>query len=331
MDKNYFTFVRRHCRLKGETDSFLKKLPERRTKILCKAIDEAEAGNCRFLRLARAQRAAAAPFRTDVPLKISDLKISTQPGKTGVRVRVYEPESGKSGKALLYMHGGGWTIGGVESCQRFCADCAAGGNCTVISIDYSLAPEAKFPIPVMECSEVFEYVSKNAALFGISEEKITLAGDSAGGNIALAAAIRLLERKKTQPCALVLFYPVTTLVPKRNEGSWKKFGRGFALDSELMDAFSRAYLEKPSQAFSQYASPLMYDRLGELPPTLLIASGKDILHDQSESLAKSMSAAGAKIRYVDIREATHIYITMEGMEKSYSTALRETLSFLEKF
>ena len=132
------------------------------------------------------------------------------------------------------------------------------------------------------------------------------------------------------PCGIALFYPVVDNSNCRNDISWQKFGKGFALDSHLMDAFTNAYIENPNDKNHLFASPIFRNTFADFPPTLIVASGCDILHDQVERFAKKMMLTNAQTRFVNIEQAMHIYMTMDEMEKSYSIGFAELKNFLNQ-
>lgn len=317
MQKKYFTPLIDTSVPKSETAKFVKKFTQRRTEILRNAIADAIGGKPKFLRCARAM--PAEPFTPDLNIEIRKTEIPTSCGK--LSAFVYAPKNCR--KCAVYFHGGGWTLGRAQS--KFCNDFAAGANCAVVSVDYPLAPECRFPEQPRACFEAFEYVRENAKKLGISSGKFALAGDSSGGNLALAVSIKLIEKSQKQADGLILYYPVASVFEPQNCESWRKYGSGFALDAELMESFTLAYLPKPEQRLSQYASPLLYDRTAELPPTLLVSSGCDILRDQCRELAKKLS----KARHVEIANAAHMYIS-ECHGRAYAAALRETFGFVAR-
>ena len=317
MPKKYFTQITDTSVPKSETAKFVKKFTQRRTEILRNAIADAIGGKPKFLRRARA--VPTEPFTPDLGLEIRKTKIHTSCGE--LSAFVYAPKNCR--KCAVYFHGGGWTLGRAQS--KFCNDFAAGANCAVVSVEYPLAPECRFPEQHRACFEAFEYLRNNAKELELPNGKFALAGDSSGGNLALAVSIKLIEKSQKQADGLILYYPVASVFEPQNCASWQKCGSGFALDADLMESFTLAYLAKPEQRLSQYASPLLYDRLSELPPTLLVSSGCDILRDQCRELAKRLS----KVRHVEIANAAHMYIS-ECYGKAYAAALRETFGFVSR-
>ena len=163
----------------------------------------------------------------------------------------------------------------------------------------------------------------------VDPDRIFLAGDSAGGHLAITAALKLADEFKQKPAGLILFYPVTTLEPGIN-GSWLRYGRGFTNDSRLMEAFQDAYCPNLNQRRERFVSPLMTD-LSALPPFLLITAECDVLSDQGREFAERARRQGVRVIHEELPGAVHIFITMPGMEQAYRTAFEQTLSFLKQF
>ena len=326
MKHDYFKSVSYNDDLNQEKSEFLATLSPRRSDILCKAIADAMQGKTRFLEIARKQRMVEIEIPNDI--KVSDIVIHAY--KKNISTRLYLPKNSTPTSALLYLHGGGWVIGSPDSCGRICVDICKKLNCAVLTPDYSLAPEVKFPKQVFECADTFLWLAESAEKFGYPKDKIFICGDSAGGNLAISTTIKLLNDKQTLPSGIALFYPVVDNTNCSNDTSWQKFGKGYALDSHLMDAFTNAYIENPNDKNNVLASPIFKNTFADFPPTLIVASGCDILHDQVERFAKKMMQTNILTRFVDINQAMHIYMTMDGMEKSYALGFAELENFLNK-
>ena len=146
------------------------------------------------------------------------------------------PSRNRPKKIVLYFHGGGWVIGSIQSCSRFCGELAKAADVIVAAAAYRLAPEFPYPAAVKDCREAYLWIQRHAADYGGDDRCIYAAGDSAGGNLAIVLALQ--ERL----CGLMLFYPVTTVVPGRYGESWEEFACGYALDAKLMEAFTEAYV-----------------------------------------------------------------------------------------
>lgn len=324
MKNDYFISISYNDDLSQEKSEFLATLSPRRSDILCKAITDAMQGKTRFLEIARKQRMV----KIEIPDGIKVVDVAINANNKNISARLYLPKNTTPTSALLYLHGGGWVIGSPDSCGRICVDICKNLNCVVLAPDYSLAPEIKFPAQVFESVDTFLWMAENAEKFGYPKDKIFICGDSAGGNLAISATIKLLDEEQNLPCGIALFYPVVDNSNCSNDISWQKFGKGFALDSHLMDAFTNAYIENPNDKNHLLVSPIFRNTFADFPPTLIVASGCDILHDQVERFAKKMMLTNAQTRFVNIEQAMHIYMTMDGMEKSYSIGFAELKNFL---
>lgn len=224
---------------------------------------------------------------------------------------------------LVYFHGGGWTFGSLNSCARFCDAVAAMGGVKVLAVDYRLAPEHPFPCGLHDCCDAVAYARDNASLLGIDASRISAGGDSSGGNLALAVALSDECRGALE--SLVLFYPVTKAFADGSE-SWRKYGSGYGLDADLMEAFNRAYLGgTDSENHAVSVGLCSGEQLRRLPRTLLVAAGRDILRDQGCELAEK---SGGRIERVEFPDAVHLFITVPGQDEAFRKAVDLTYEFI---
>ncbi len=297
--------------LHPETRTFLAGMPSGLAELQTEAIREAIAGNGALLKQVRNSRKADTPPPSGVTIE----ELSYE----GLPIRLYRTP-GPVRVLVLYLHGGGWVLGGIPSCSRFCGALAGQGKAAVAACDYRLAPEHPYPAALVDAVKFHDWATQR-----YPGARIILAGDSAGGNLALAAALRLLDERKKTVDGLILFYPVASLREDKSE-SWKKYGKGYALDSVLMEAFNDAYVPDPAGRGGRYISPLETDLSG-LPKTLLVTSECDILRDQGEELGRRMKKAGADVRMLRFDGAPHIFITMPGLDTFFGRALKESVAF----
>lgn len=330
-----------------EADDFLYEMPEGLQDRQRQAIDHALRGDGGELAGIRSSRnkpfiGSESVTATDIviPVAIASGSVST----SSVRARLYRPKDVSGPLPLLiYLHGGGWTIGSINSCAKFCDAIAATGKVAVLAPEYSLAPEHPLPEALIETMGVFRYAVKNADSFGTTPELVSLGGDSSGGNLALSVAAAITDGKVNQegdmaPRSLLLFYPVTRAYTDGSE-SWRRYGKGYGLDSRLMESFNEAYLsgQLEESVFSTeemmlLTSPgdLNAERLASLPPTLLIAAEHDILADQGEDLIEKMKRAGAKAERKVYPGTVHLFITVDGQPTAFRTAVTDAAAFLGK-
>lgn len=325
MKDNYFTSISYSDDLSQEKSDFLVTLSPRRSEILCKAIADAMQGKTRFLEIARKQRAE----EVEIPDCVKIIDTFIKANNKEIPTRLYLPKDTQPTSALLYLHGGGWVIGSPDSCGKICVDICAELNCIVVAPDYNLAPEYKFPTQVLESKDVYLWMLENAQKFGFSQDRIFLCGDSAGANLVASCVIKLIDENYQLPCGIIMFYPVADNRNCTQDTSWQKFGKGYALDSNLMEAFTNAYIENDIDKQNVLASPILRESFADFPPTLIIASGCDILHDQVERFAQKIAQTNSQTRYVYIKEAMHIYMTMAGLENAYKIGFNELKNFVK--
>ncbi len=253
----------------------------------------------------------------------------------GAPVRIYVPGSaaGETRKTLLYLHGGGWVLGSRKTCSRFCGALCAKAKVLVIAVEYRLAPEHPYPAALEDTMRVLQAVRSPLSLpFGVKNDTgaVFLAGDSAGGNLAAAAALKEFDQRGNTPSGVLLFYPVTDLAD-RTSASRLRWGRGFALDADVMDAFLDCYLPAGKAIRSpRYLSPLHTD-LSAFPPALIVTAEFDILHDQGVAFAEALKREKRFVIHHDYRGAVHIFITMPGMDSLFRRAVEDAADFLNQF
>lgn len=242
-------------------------------------------------------------------------------------LRLYEPKGlqSQSLPVLLYLHGGGWTFGSINSCGRFCNAMAASGMMRVVALDYRLAPEHPFPEGLYDCVDAIKYLIAHADELHIDPSRITIGGDSSGGNLAVATA--LSEACCGKIASLLLFYPVTKAFDDGSK-SWELYGKGYGLDAEIMEAFNRAYtLHTDARSTAISVGLCSDDELQRLPQTLLIAAERDILRDQGKAFAERL---GNKVQRIEYKGATHLFITVRGQDAAFERAVKDAISFITR-
>lgn len=305
-----------HRIMKEEADHFLQQMPTDLQQRQTAAIMQAIGGNPIALQDVRHARNTPPDSLQNVTWRMLTPTL-----------RLYEPAKSTSSLPLLiYLHGGGWTFGSPNSCARFCQAMAATGKMKVLAVDYRLAPEHPFPTALTDCQAAVRLAHAMAQTLGIDAARITLGGDSSGGNLALATAL-------TDEChgmleSLVVFYPVTKAYADHS-ASWQQYAAGYALDADLMSAFNRAYVGNYNEQ-DALISPAncQSELLARLPRTLLIAAGRDILCDQGSEFAQRASRHNRLTR-VEFTNAVHLFITVPGQEHAFSKAVELTTQFVD--
>lgn len=238
-----------------------------------------------------------------------------------VAVREYRPAGSQPQAtlpALLYFHGGGWTVGDIETHDVVCRSLCNASGSAVFSVDYRLGPEAPFPAAYDDAVASFEWAVTNAALLHIDPQRIAVGGDSAGGNIAAALCLGL-RGQIAHPAFQLLIYPAVTMRPDTD--SYRTNGQGYMLTQDSMRWYTANYLSEDSHADDWRASPLMATTHEDLPAALVITAGFDPLRDEGLLYADTLSNAGVPTQYVCFERQIHGFITMGRVIDEAHTAL----------
>jgi acetyl esterase len=237
------------------------------------------------------------PASTPVPPAIGVVMDLTADGPHGpIPLRLYRPLDAAATTAppvLVYFHGGGWVIGDLDTHDVLCRQLTAEAGICVVSVDYRLAPEHKFPAAVDDAWAATRWVVAHAAELGVDGERLAVGGDSAGGN--LAAVVALLARDHGGPAIALqaLVYPVTDAGTQT--GSYRDFSDGFLLTRETMQWFFDQYLKTDADKADWRVSPLRARSLAGLPPTLVVTAGFDPLRDEGDAYALALRNAGVRV------------------------------------
>ncbi|HKZ05575.1 MAG TPA: alpha/beta hydrolase [Methylomirabilota bacterium] len=261
------------------------------------------------------------PLSTPTPPQIGSVRNVAAEGPHGpIPLRVYRPAGVPDATRLpvyVYFHGGGWVIGDLETHDVLCRQLTAASGTSVISVDYRLAPEHKFPASVDDAWAATRWIASHSAELGVDGGRLAVGGDSAGGN--LAAVVALMARDAGGPAIKlqVLLYPVTDLGAEAK--SYADFADGYLLTRESMRWFRAHYLAGPGDAADWRVSPLRAPSLAGLPPALVITAGFDPLRDEGDAYAARLRDAGVTVDSVCFGGMIHGFA---GMGKVLSSALR---------
>lgn len=239
----------------------------------------------------------------------------------GVSVRTYRADDSNEAPVILYMHGGGWVLGDLESHDVLCRRLAERSGCVVVAIDYRRSPEIKFPGAVEDCIAVLNAVWEQSAELNINRDKIVLAGDSAGGNLAAAVAIHAGGNFPAKVLYQVLIYPV--LDCRCDTDSYRQFAEGYGLSETTMKWFWEQYLEKQADGTNGLASPLQAHELSGLPPTHVITAEYDVLRDEGEEFAQRLEASGVPTTHRRYDGMLHGFVHFSGVFDQGLTALND--------
>ena len=235
--------------------------------------------------------------------KIEDIKI---PGsETEIKARVYYPKNEGPYGVLVYFHGGGFVLGDIESYDPLCRAITNSCNCVVVSVDYRLAPENKFPAAVIDAFDATKWVYQNLERFN-GKMGIAVGGDSAGGNLAAIIAI-LSKENKINLKKQILVYPAVgfDVVSK----SITEYAEGFFLKRSDIEWFGLQYLRNPTDVLDYRFSPILYPDPSGLPPALIITAEYDPLRDQGEAYAAKLLQAGVPVTNVRFNNVIHGFLS----------------------
>jgi acetyl esterase len=226
--------------------------------------------------------------------------------------------------ALVFIHGGGWSLGSIASYDSLCRYLANGIPASVISVDYRLAPENPFPAAVQDVYLILQWVGSHAAEIAGDTKRLVIAGDSAGGNLATVAALIARQRGGVPIAYQVLFYPSTD-ISRTSYPSYKEFGTGHLLTRRAVEAFRKFYLPRRQDWTNPYASPLRAPDLRGLPRTLIVTAGCDPLRDEGREYADRLRAAGVDVTYVLEPDMIHGFLGFFNYDPALSPEVQRRL------
>jgi acetyl esterase len=245
---------------------------------------------------------------------------------SGVPLRLYRPQlDGAVGSdattlpVLVYLHGGGWTIGDLDTHDVLCRQLCLGAGLAVVSVDYRLGPETRFPGAVDDCVQATRWVRAHAAELGVDPARIAVGGDSAGGNLAAVVALVLRDAGDPPLAFQLLIYPATDM--RAVAPSHSSNGQGYMLTSDSIAYYRSHYIENPAHWADWRASPLLAADLTQLPPALVLTAGYDPLRDEGRQYADALSAAGNSVQYLCFERQIHGFITMSRVLQEALTAV----------
>lgn len=262
------------------------------------------------------------------PEPVHEVTDRTIPGPGGeIPVRVYRPSADSGLPALVWYHGGGWVIGNLDGSDATCRSLANQAGCVVVSVDYRLAPEHRFPAAADDAYAAAQWVAEHGAEIGADGRRIAVGGDSAGGNLAAAVALMARDRGGPNIVQQSLIYPVTDHA--YGTRSYSDNGDGYLLTKDMMVWFWDHYLGPDGDGANPHASPARASSLANLPPALVITAEFDPLRDEGEAFAKALEAAGVPVSAKRYDGMIHGFYGMAGMVDAATEAQTQTVQHLK--
>ena len=255
------------------------------------------------------------------------------PGDTGpLHARMYTTDNSGDKPLIIYFHGGGWVIGDLDTHHPFCQVLSERTGCTVISVDYRLAPEHPFPAAHEDSLGATRWIADHIGDFGPSNGHLVIAGDSAGGNLAACTCLDLDEQTRSMVVGEIVKYPVVDHY-SADHRSYVERAKGQSLTSAVMHWFWDTYLGDCSanDNRAQRAQPLHSDRLGSLPPTFLITAEFDPLRDEGIAFAEKLRLADVPLQYRHFETAAHGFACSEGPTDVFEAYMDDLVTWLAQF
>jgi len=244
------------------------------------------------------------------------------PGPGGaLPVRLYEPDAEGPHPLTVFFHGGGWTAGDLDTHDNVCAALVDEAGTSVLSVDYRLAPEDPFPAALHDCYAAVEWATEFGHRVKCDPDRVAVAGDSAGGN--LAAAVSLLARDRRRGVGFrdepgeapdivhqSLIYPAVNSPAGETFDSYEENALGYFLERPSMEYYYANYVPEPADARNEYLAPLLARDLSGLPPATVLTAGFDPLRDEGEAYAERLEAAGVPVHYEEFPGMIHGFVSM---------------------
>ena len=266
-------------------------------------------------------RLLGAPESVD---SIEDRTIRGPAGK--IPVRIYRPSQGPL-PVVVYFHGGGWVIGSIDSHDGYCRMLANAANAIVVSVEYRVAPEHRFPSAAEDAYAATRWAAENARSFGGTTGRVGVAGDSAGGNLAAVSALMARDRGGPQIGCQVLIYPITDC--NFDTPSYLDFAEDYFLTRDAMIWFWDQYCPNRTDRAHAYVSPLRAESLADLPPALILTAEYDPLRDEAEAYAAKLAEAGVEAKSIRYEGMIHGFTRRFQLLDEANHALQETVAIIQ--
>lgn len=244
--------------------------------------------------------------------EITDILAKTPTGQE-IPLRIYRGGGARANEnhpVVMFFHGGGWTIGDLETHDIPCRHLAIKSGATVIAVDYRLAPEHPFPAAAEDVIAATQWVHVNAPDLGLDRHNMFLAGDSAGGNLAAVVALAMRDARSAAIRGQMLIYPAVDFT--KEWSSYQRLADQLPLTKAVMQWFGENYVPNDDQKSDWRASPLQAENLAGLPPTLIATAEYDVLRDEGDAYFDALTQAGNNAQHMDLKGQIHGCMAMAG-------------------
>jgi len=258
--------------------------------------------------------------------RVRSVAITTRAGSIGGRLYQSESSDPSPRPLLVYFHGGGWVLGSLEGYDTLCRHLAIASGWHVLSVDYRLAPEHRFPAAVEDAHDAVLWSAEHAAELGIDRERIAVGGDSAGANLSAVTAQACSQGEGPRLAAQILIYGSYDM--SREWPSYERLATGCMLTRAALRWFYSQYLETPDQATDWRASPLLAADVSGMPPSLFVVAEYDPLVDENVAYAKRLRDAGVRVDYLEFERMIHPFLSMGGVIDEAERAVRAIGDYL---
>ena len=259
--------------------------------------------------------------------RVADFDIPSPHGHA-IPARLYAAADAPApGPVVVFFHGGGWVIGDLETHDALCAETARVLGMTVVSVDYRLAPEHRFPAATEDCLAATRWLADSPDIVGHAVTGLVPAGDSAGGNLAAVVSQQLHATLPVPILAQWLIYPGVDMTA--NAGSMQEFAEGYLLTNAGMRWFTEHYMGSEPDFTHAYASPLLADSLAGLPPAMVFTCGLDPLRDQGRAYAAKLALHGVRVTFREAAGQIHGCMNLRGAIPSTQGDLHACLADLK--